>query len=155
MNNLEFKNKLENYCQKLIQEKGYTSSVDVLLKFSFLSAKNYNYWRFGKVDCLEKICTINLKKLSTLNKLIKTFAKKLNLKESWTAYNKYGQGKKMRLKFSKSGNENIEKAYATHYVGKKKSEKMHERLTCAFTSSPAGSAASLSSPSATRKRSVR
>ena len=42
----------------------------------------------------------------------------LKLDESWTGYNQYGKGKKIRLRFSKAGNENIEKAYATHYIDK-------------------------------------
>jgi len=57
---------------------------------------------------------------SDLKKKIQLVAKEISrewrLKESWTAYNKYGKGKKARLRFSKSGNEKIEKTYATHYV---------------------------------------
>jgi hypothetical protein len=40
----------------------------------------------------------------------------MNFKPSWTAYNKYGRGVRKRLIFSKSGDENIEKEYATHYL---------------------------------------
>ncbi|MCP4641591.1 MAG: hypothetical protein GY851_14200 [bacterium] len=42
------------------------------------------------------------------------------LQASWTDYRRWGKGPKQRLKFSKFGDENIEKAYATHYVRKKK-----------------------------------
>jgi len=41
------------------------------------------------------------------------------LKPSWTGYSSWGKGRKIRLRFSKSGDENIERAYATHFVTKK------------------------------------
>ena len=92
------------------------SSIDVLLKLEYLSEKDYEHWRFGKVEYLEKICGVNLKKLSTINKTIKEISGQWNLKKSWTAYNKYGKGGEIRLRFSKSENEQIEQAYATHYI---------------------------------------
>ena len=116
MNNSDLKNKIKLVGKEIIEEKGYLSSIDVLLKLEYLSEKDYENWRFGKVEYLEKVCGVNLKKLSTINKTIKEISGQLNLKKSWTAYDKYGKGKKIRLRFSKSGNKQIEEAYATHYL---------------------------------------
>ncbi len=116
MNNTDLRNKIKLIGKEIIEEKGYLTSIDVLLKLDYLSEKDYENWRFGKIDYLEKVCGANLKKLSTINKTIKEISGHWNLKKSWTAYNKYGKGKKIRLKFSKSGNEQIEEAYATHYI---------------------------------------
>ncbi len=116
MNNTDLRNKIKIIGKEIIEEKGYLSSIDVLLKLEYLSEKNYENWRFGKVEYLEKVCDVNLKKLSTINKTIKEISGQWNLKKSWTAYNKYGKGKKIRLRFSKTGNEQIEEAYATHYI---------------------------------------
>ena len=116
MNNTDLRNKIKLIGKELIEEKGYLTSIDVLLKLEYLSEKDYENWRFGKVKYLEKVCGVNLKKLSTINKTIKVISGQWNLKKSWTAYNKYGKGKKIRLRFSKSGNEQIEQAYATHYI---------------------------------------
>jgi hypothetical protein len=55
------------------------------------------------------------------------YARKHDLKPSWTAYNKWGKGNKTRLRFSKSGDENIEKLYATHYVSQQKTDEAIER----------------------------
>ncbi|MDR2525410.1 MAG: hypothetical protein LBC83_04350 [Oscillospiraceae bacterium] len=41
---------------------------------------------------------------------------KNGLKRSWTCYHQWGQHKERRLRFSKSGDEKIEIAYATHFV---------------------------------------
>ena len=116
MNNTDLRNKIQIIGKEIIEEKGYLSSIDVLLKLEYLSEKDYENWRFGKIEYLEKVCGVNLKKLSTINKTIKEISGQWNLKKSWTAYNKYGKGEKTRLRFSKSGNEQIEDAYATHYI---------------------------------------
>ena len=116
MNNTDLRNKIKLIGKEIIEEKGYLTSIDVLLKLDYLSEKDYENWRFGKVEYLEKVCSVNLKKLSTINKTIKEISGQWNLKKSWTGYNKYGKGKKIRLRFSKSGNEQIEEAYATHYI---------------------------------------
>jgi hypothetical protein len=40
----------------------------------------------------------------------------LDSKASFTAYKKWGKGNKVDLRFSKSGDANIEKFYSTHFV---------------------------------------
>ena len=54
--------------------------------------------------------------LERIHKTIRQTANDLKLKSSLTVYLKYGKGEKMRLKFSKTGDDNIEKLYATHYL---------------------------------------
>ena len=116
MNRAELEKKIHSISMDLINEKKIVCSVDVLMRLQYLSQKDYEDWRFGKIEYLEKVCQLSLVKLSTINSLIKVQGKKMNLKPSWTAYNKYGKGPKKRLRFSKSGDLNIEKNYATHYV---------------------------------------
>ena len=79
-------------------------------------------WRFGKIRYLEQVCTCNLRQLSFIMKLIRVYAGKSNLKPSFCYYKRWGVKKKnghkttIPLQFSKSGNPDIERAYATHYV---------------------------------------
>jgi len=94
MNNSDLKNIIKQVGKEIIEEKG---SIDVLLKLEYLSEKDCEKWRFGKIEYLEKVCGTNLKQLSTINKTIKEISEQWNLKKSWTAYNKYGKGKKIRL----------------------------------------------------------
>jgi hypothetical protein len=122
MKDLKLEKKVRYFMEQLIHEKGYVSSVDILMRMNFLSRKDYEDWRFGRVDYLEKVCKVNLKKLSTINKTIRRFSSEMDLKESYTAYNKYGKGKREKLRFSKSGDENIEKAYSTHYLNESRIE---------------------------------
>ncbi len=120
MNKTDLEKKIETVCYELIKQKGFISSIDVLLNLNYLTKTDIESWRFGKIPYLEKVCQVNLKKLSTINRIIKSISFEMELKASWTAYNRYGKGTKTRLIFSKSGEENIEKAYSTHYISIKK-----------------------------------
>ncbi len=116
MNKTQLKNKILNISNQLIQDKGFICSIDILCELDYLNETQIKDWRFGKIQYLEKVCGKNLGTLSFINKTIKEISKDRKLKPSWTAYNKYGKGVKSRLIFSKTRDENIENAYATHYI---------------------------------------
>lgn len=118
LNSIELEKEVKNLVHTFRYEKGLVCAVDILIKLDYLSKKDYENWRFGKVDYLEKVCNVNLSKLTLINKTIRKIVTDLKLDKSWTGYNQYGKGVKRRLKFSKSGNRNIEEAYATHYIDK-------------------------------------
>lgn len=112
--------KIRPIVEALIEEKGYVCAVDVLLKLAYLSKSDYEAWRFGNVPYLEKVCKVNLSKLTIINQKIKWVAHDFNLVKSLTVYHKYGKGPKTSLRFCKSGDKNIETAYATHFINKKR-----------------------------------
>ena len=117
MNKEDIKHKVHSIVSSTLKEKIYISPVELLMKIGVLSAKDYEDWRFGRVLYLEKVCKINLRKLSFIMKELRTYALENHLKPSWTAYNQLGvKGEKIPLRFSKSGDTVIEEAYATHYV---------------------------------------
>ena len=120
MNRTELKNKILKISNQLIADKGFICSIDILCELNYLDKAQINDWRFGKIPYLEKVCGKNLGTLTFINKTIKKIAKDLKLKPSWTAYNKFGKGVKTRLIFSKTREDNIENAYATHYIDTEK-----------------------------------
>jgi len=126
MNNSELEKKINGIISDLVNTKGYISSMDVLTGLGYLSQTDYENWRKGKIEYLEKVCQVNLGKLTTINRIIRQVSRKMKLEPSWTAYNKYGKGPKIRLRFSKSGEINIEKAYSTHYVNKYRINQLNE-----------------------------
>ena len=115
----ELSSKVYSAMYHLVKDKGYASSIDVLIAIGVLSKTDYENWRTGKVDYLERVCNVKLKMLSYISNGIRSYAKQHNLKPSWTDYRKCGNGKSTRLRFSKSGDvfAQVEKLYATHYVG--------------------------------------
>jgi ubiquinone/menaquinone biosynthesis C-methylase UbiE len=122
LNNVELRKKVHSAMYTLIKEKGVASPAEVLIAIGVLPKEKYDDWRFGRIPYLEKVCQINLSKLSTIHQEIRAFAQKNNLKPSWTDYRKWGKGNRIRLRFSKSGNERVEELYATHYVSPQKSQ---------------------------------
>lgn len=103
------------------RQRGYAAPVDVLMDIGVLSKEKYNDWRFGRVPFLEAVCVVNLAKLSFIMQTIRAYAQKQGLKPSFTCYKQWGlktKGKRpvVLLRFSKSGNPDIEKQYSTHFV---------------------------------------
>jgi len=134
LNDKELIGKVHSSMYYQLKKRGYATAVDVLMDLEILSKVNYELWRNGQVPYLEKVCNINLKKLSTILHEMRVYEKKGNLKPSFCVYKrcavkkKNGQGKKpvIKLRFSKSGSEDTENWYATHFVDTKIIEKMKE-----------------------------
>jgi len=119
MNRTELKKKIKIIAIELLKEKNYISSIDLLMRLNYLTKSDYEKWRFGKIEFIEKACTANLSKLNFISNNLRAISKELNLKESRTAYMKFGKGPKIKLRFSKSNDKNIEKRYSTHHVLRK------------------------------------
>lgn len=110
------------------QRRGYAAPVDVLIVAGVLSKQRYEDWRFGRVSYLEAACTANLRQLSLIMHQMRVYAQKNNWGPSFCFYKqlgvkkKNGQGHKpvFPLRFSKSGNPEIEKWYAIHFVDSKR-----------------------------------
>lgn len=118
MNKRDLKDKVRSAAYEMLKTQGFITVVDVLMQVGVLSKKDYEDWRLGKVPYLEKVCKVNLSKLSLIIKELRIYANENKLKPSWTAYLKWGKGKKTVLRFSKYGNPKIEQAYATHFIKK-------------------------------------
>ena len=64
---------------------------------------------------------VNLSKINFIMRAARKNSLNGGLRPSWTGYKSWGKGRKTLLQFSKSGQETIEKTYATHFVrGKRK-----------------------------------
>lgn len=97
---------------KIVSEKGFVSAIDLFVAIGWLTQNKVTQWKSGKVPYLERVVEANLHKLSAAMKELKSWATHSKLKPSITVY----KHKSCRLRFSKSGNPNIETAYNTHYV---------------------------------------
>lgn len=119
MNRHDMSVKINSSLYMQLQKNGVATRIQVFLDLGILSKEDVERWRFGKVDYLERVCKANLGTLSFIAKEIRAYGHKHKLKESFTYYKQWGlkdKNVKKKLRFSKSGNPNIEKEYATHYV---------------------------------------
>jgi hypothetical protein len=106
----------------LLEEKGYVSFVDVLIRMEKLTKTDYEAWRFGRTSCLESVITVNLTKINHLLQAFQQYARTCGLRPSKTAYLSWGKGPKRQLRFSKSDTPIIEEAYATRFLKLKEGE---------------------------------
>lgn len=90
--------------------------VDVFVYLEQLSKEDLESWRLGRVPYLEKVIRCNLSKASRILRLLRLHAHDLNLRPSQTAYVKWGKGARTPLRFSKTGDPNIEEAYSRHFL---------------------------------------
>ena len=106
MNDKELIGKIHSAIYHQCQRRGYAAPVDVMMEIGVLPKQKYEDWRFGRVDYLERVCTVN-----------------------WGVKKKNRQGHKpvIPLRFSKSGDPEIERRYATHFVDTKQVERLKER----------------------------
>ena len=120
----ELTGKIHSAIYHQCQKRGYAAPVEVLMEIGVLPKQKYEDWRHGRVDYLERVCTANLRKLSFIMKQVRAYAQKNGLKPALTVYKQWAVKKKtgqghtpvIRLRFSKSGDAETPKAYATHYI---------------------------------------
>lgn len=108
--------RIERVVADLLANGKVVAPVDVLVGMGLLRREHLDDWRFGRAPYLERVIACNLTRLSRLLRLLRFHAHDLNLKPSATVYMRHGKGPKQRLRFTKTGDPNLELAYATHFV---------------------------------------
>ncbi len=100
----------------ILKSKQFIAPIDLFISLSLLSQKDVADWRFKRIPYLEKAIKCNLGKALRILELLRYYSVELKLKPSITVYMNHGKGTKSLLRFSKTGNKIIEKAYSTHFV---------------------------------------
>lgn len=78
MNDEELRARVRESMFRQCHMRGYAAPVDVLMDIGALSKKNYEDWRFGRADTLERVCSMNLSKLSAVLREMYACAKAQN-----------------------------------------------------------------------------
>lgn len=107
---------IERAVDELLAKSNVVAPVDVLVGMGLMRSEHLAEWRRGQIAYLERVITCNLSRVSRILRILRFHAHDLNLKPSFTDYNRHDKGAKQRLRFSKTGDPNLEKAYATHLI---------------------------------------
>jgi hypothetical protein len=99
-----------------LNSQNFVAPIRVLVSMGLLEAQDIDDWRKGRVPYLERVVKCNLAKAGRILRILRFHAHELNLKPSATKYQRKAGGGKIALRFSKSGERNIEEAYARHFV---------------------------------------
>ena len=127
MNDKRLDQRVTTVAEAVLAERGFVTVIDVFLDLGWLAPSNEQAWRQGRTPYLEKVVTANLSKISTAMRCLQAWAHRRGLKPSETAYVARSRGR-AKLRFSKSGKESIERAYRTHWISPRLSERKRERL---------------------------
>ena len=106
--------------EDLLREKGFVAPVELFIRMDLLSPESAENWRRGRVSYLERVIRCNLSKASRILRILRMHAHDLDLKPSSTVYKRWSKGSRPLLRFSKTGDHNIEAAYSRHFVSPRK-----------------------------------
>jgi hypothetical protein len=108
--------RIERVVAEQLAKGNVVAPVGVLIGMGLLRPEHLADWHRGRVAYLERVINCNLSRLSRLLRILRFHAHDLNLKPSLTVYKRHGKGPRLQLRFSKTGDPNLEAAYATHLV---------------------------------------
>lgn len=104
----------------VLAKQQFVSPIDVMLQLQRLTPKQIEDWRFGRIAYLERVTVGGLGTVNRILRLMRFHAHDENLNPSHTAYRRWGRGKKhITLRFSKTGDPNLEAAWSRRYVSPK------------------------------------
>jgi hypothetical protein len=110
-----------------LAKRKFVTAIDVLVGVGWLEPRRVDEWRQGRVDYLERVTVANLGKISTAMRSFRRWAQARGLRPSETAYVARTRDRRP-LRFSKSEDAGIERAYRTHWVSPELSERSRARL---------------------------
>jgi hypothetical protein len=112
-----------------LKSQNFVAPLRVFISLGLLENHDVDDWRKGRIPYLERAVKCNLVKASRILRILSFHAHHLNLKPSMTVYKRNSAGAKIPLRFSKSGERNIEESYSRHFVKLGDSNAMDPRST--------------------------
>lgn len=117
-NKAKLRGKIADASSAAIGKNGYVTSIDALLATGWLQPEKVEEWRRGRVPYLEQAVVASLPKITTAMQVFRSIAESAGWRSSETVYVSWTKDRR-KLRFSKSGNPNIERAYRTHWLPSK------------------------------------
>jgi hypothetical protein len=102
--------------ESTLRSAGSVAPVDVFMAMGLLEKQHVDDWRKGRIPYLERVIKCNLAKAGRILRILRFHAHDLNLRPIATTYRRRARGGKIPLRFSKSGDRNIEEAYSRHFA---------------------------------------
>jgi len=103
------------------------AAIDILVGIGWLDRGAVEHWRRGQIDCLEAAIQVDAARIAEALRLFWSWAVARELLPSPTAYTSRTPDRRA-LRFSRSGNPELEAFYETHWLSPELSEKQRARL---------------------------
>ena len=125
--NEKLERRVARAAEAVLAERKFVTAIDVLVGVGWLQPRRVDEWRQGRVDYLERVTVASLGKISTAMRCFRGWARARGLEPSETLYVARTRDRRP-LRFSKSGDPEIERGYRTHWVSPELSERKRARL---------------------------
>jgi len=129
--NPEYRSKLKDRvvsaAEAALAAQDYVSAIDILTEIGWLAPAHLDQWRTGRLPCLEAAIQTKPSNLLGALRLLRAWASERGLAATEATYHARTPAR-TELRFSTSGNPTLERAYRTHWVSPKLSEKRRRRL---------------------------
>ncbi|MBF0299718.1 MAG: hypothetical protein HQK51_13420 [Oligoflexia bacterium] len=112
----ELQKKIISVAEEILYKQKYVSAIDIFFGIGWLNYSNFRQWKKGAIPFLESIIQTNLNKISFAMSCFRKWAQEKSLNPSETVYRVRTRDASQELRFCKSGDPDIEKAYRIHYV---------------------------------------
>jgi hypothetical protein len=110
----------------LLKESDEISPVAVLMQVGNLTPNDYDAWHRGQVPYLERVFQGSLPKANRYLRILGFHAHDLNMVPTQRTYKQ--RGKKLILRFSRSGDAGVEKSYSRHFRWNQSQEKKQKHI---------------------------
>ena len=114
--------------QSILAKGDVVTAIDVFVQIDLLRKEDVESWRFGRIPYLEKVIHCNLEKAERILRILRMHVHDLNMIPSITVYVKWGKGRRIPLRFSKSGIPRLEEAYSRHFLAPGSNSKKKRKL---------------------------
>ena len=101
---------------EIMVKSKFVTPIEVFVHMKLLSREGIEDWRRGRVLYLEKVIQCNLAKASRILRLLRFHTHDLNFSPSQSVYRRKVRGRRIPLRFSKTGDPNLEEAYSRHFI---------------------------------------
>ena len=93
----------------------FVAPINVLTGLGWLPPEHAEAWRRGRVPYLERVTVADLGKLSRVLRILRLWAELARLQPRETIYLSWTPDRH-RLRFTKTGDQNLERTYRTHWI---------------------------------------
>jgi hypothetical protein len=121
------KDRVARAAEHALAAQQFVSAIDVLTGIGWLAPSHVDAWRQGRLPDLESAVNAGLGKVGTALRSFASWAEQRGLRPSETTYLARTRDRRP-LRFSRSGEPALERAYRTHWFSSVLSDRRRERL---------------------------
>lgn len=119
--------RIRQAAEAALSDQRYVSPIDVLVGIGWLAPSSVDAWRQTRIDYLERTISTNPSRLSEAMRIFQSWATAKGLVPSESDYVARQAGRSA-LRFSESGDPDIERRYRTHWISPELTEAARRRL---------------------------